>query len=120
MDLETRTINGVMSVISISYFDGKQCKSYFVTDFKNSDDMFISVIKSVMIRKYNGYKIYLHNLSNFDGIFLLRTLSKLNGKIKPIIRDNIIIQLKLTFNLESSKRKYNICFRDSLLMLPSS
>lgn len=25
-----------------------------------------------MIRKYNNYKIYIHNLSNFEGIFLLK------------------------------------------------
>jgi hypothetical protein len=34
-------------------------------------------IKYLMKRKYDNYKIYLHNLSYFDGIFLLKIFIKL-------------------------------------------
>jgi len=72
-------------------------------------------IASILIKKYNNYKIYVHNLSNFDGIFLLKILASLkNCFIKPIIKDGKMINIELT----SYKIKIN--FRDSLLMLPLS
>jgi len=39
MDLETRTINGVMNPISVSWYDGKNSHSYYVIDFISSDEM---------------------------------------------------------------------------------
>lgn len=45
--------------------------------------------------KYHRYKIYAHNLSAFDGIYLLGNLIRLpniiNIKVIPLIRDNKII-----------------------------
>jgi DNA polymerase type B, organellar and viral len=75
-------------------------------------------IKYLMRRKYDKNKIYLHNFSYFDGIFLLRILSKLTKDIKPIIRDGRLIDIKFTYYVEKSK--YTLYFRDSYLILPSS
>lgn len=36
-----------------------------------------------MRNKYNIHKIYVHNLSGFDGVFLLRLLTEL-GTVEPI------------------------------------
>jgi hypothetical protein len=60
--------------------------------------MLTESIKFLMKRKYSGYKIYLHNFSHFDGIFLIRILSTLSDNIKPIIRDDRIIDLKFKFD----------------------
>jgi hypothetical protein len=42
--------------------------------------------------KYNKFILYAHNLSNFDGIFILESLlyisENYNLKIEPLIRDN--------------------------------
>lgn len=47
-----------------------------------------------MIEKYNNYKVYIHNLSNFDGIFLLRILATMkDSKLIPIIKDDRMIAL---------------------------
>ena len=63
--------------------------------------------------------MYLHNLSFFDGIFLLWILSELTYiPIKPIIRDGRIIDLKFRFNIYT--HSFNLYFRDSYLLLPSS
>jgi len=78
-------------------------------------------IKYLMSSKYHGYKIYIHNLSHFDGVFLLRILSKLNDDIKPTIRNGKIIELRFKYDKdEKGKYKYTLYFRDSLLLLPSS
>lgn len=118
MDLETRTIKGVMSPISVAWYDGDIIRSYFLADFSNSNQMLECAIKDLMIRKYAGNRVYLHNFSNFDGVFLLRILSNLSEKIKPIIRDGRIIDLRVSYG--KGKKKMNLYFRDSYLLLPSS
>jgi len=113
MDLETFTNNGIVIPYRFSIFDGQHSYSFYLSDYNSSDQMLIETVKFLMKRKYTGYKIYLHNFSNFDGIFLIRILSSLSDKIKPIIRDNRIIDLNLIQNCI-------LYFRDSYLMLPSS
>jgi len=119
MDLETRTIDGNMTPYCISIYDGKKSISYYLSDFKNPDLMLISSLKYLMKPKYNNYKVYIHNFSFFDAIFLLRIFSELTiFPIKPIMRDGRIIDLKFSF--EFNNNKFVLFFRDSYLLLPSS
>jgi hypothetical protein len=119
LDIETRTINNIFIPYCISYFDGIKSTSVYLSDYLNSDDMLTSCIISLFKRKYSGYKIYVHNLSHFDGIFLLRLLTNIpNFTLKPVIRDGKLINLALSRII--SGRKYTICFRDSLLIMPLS
>ena len=75
-------------------------------------------IKSLMHRRYHGYKLFLHNFSYFDGMFLLRILSKLSDDIKPIVRDGKMIELRFKYNKDDKgKYKNTLYFRDSLLLL---
>jgi len=75
--------------------------------------MIQNAINDICIRKYRNYKIYLHNFSKFDGYFLVKYLAKL-GTCDPIIHKGKIISLKFNYN------NYNITFKDSYLLLPSS
>nr|QWO71395.1 DNA polymerase [Termitomyces sp. K1Ag] len=119
MDLETRTIDGVMTPYSISICDGEDTTSFYLSDFKTANEMLKSAIISIMKPKYHDYKVFIHNFSYFDGIFLLRILSELTDiVIKPIIRDGRIINLKFSFSI--LKYKFNLYFRDSYLLLPFS
>lgn len=122
LDLETRTLNGVMEPYCVSIYDGKEIKSFYVLDFENGDEMLRNAIYYLMKRKYDGYKVYIHNFSYFDAIFMIKTLSDLSDNIKPVIRDGRIIDLRFKFNLKnsSSNKNYTLYFRDSYLMLPSS
>jgi DNA polymerase type B, organellar and viral len=70
-----------------------------------------------MNKKYNNYCIYSHNLSDFDGVFLLKHLTSFVNKEKkitldPLMKDSKMINLLFKFN------KYSIKFRDSYLMFP--
>jgi hypothetical protein len=67
----------------------------------------------LMLRNYN--KVYLHNFSNFDVIYLLTVMYDISDNIIPIIRDGRYINLIFGYG-----RKYRLHFRDSLLLLPSS
>ena len=115
MDLETLSIDGKLSPYAVSTYDGKEYNFFYLSANKNSDELLIDSIKSLMIRKYHGYKVYLHNFSNFDSIFILKILSKISLGIIPIINDNDLINLTVYFS-----KNYNIKFKDSYLLLPSS
>jgi hypothetical protein len=121
MDLETRAIDNVMSVIAACIYDGNTCKSFYLTDFENSDELLKESLTYLLQRKYNGFRVYIHNFSKFDAVFILRIMAKMNNcEIKRCLkRESKIIDIKLNFNLDG-KRKYSIYFRDSLLILPSS
>lgn len=75
--------------------------------------MIIHAIKDIMVKKYDNYKVYIHNLAGFDAIFLLKILAEL-GKIKPIIHHDKIISI--TFKLNG----YIVTFNDSQQLLNNS
>ena len=67
-------------------------------------------------------KVYAHNFSKFDGIFIVKILGQLHKEklvtLKFVKRDSNLISI--TVNFTEDGEKYSIEFRDSLLMLPSS
>lgn len=115
MDLETRVIEEKMSSYCVSLYDGIIKKSFYLTDFLNEKEMLKASIKFLMRRKYHNHKIYLHNFSKFDAVFLLARMTELSDKIFPLIRDGRYINLRFEFS-----EFYKLYFRDSLLMLPAS
>jgi DNA polymerase type B, organellar and viral len=116
LDIETFIKNNILIPFCISIFDGKRSYSYFITDLNNSEELIISALKSIMIRKYNGYNIYIHNMAKFDIIFLLKYLVKL-GNVKPIIHNGRIIFINLNFGKDL---EYRLQFKDSYLLLLNS
>jgi hypothetical protein len=116
LDIETYIKDNILIPFAISIYDGRKTNSYILTDYKNSEDMIISALKSIMIRKYNNYKVYVHNLSKFDIIFLLKYLVKV-GSINPIIHNKRIISVNLNFGKDN---EYQLHFRDSYLLLLAS
>jgi len=125
MDFETRTIkidsanekvDREMEVFCFSIYDGNYTRYYYLTQFNNSKEMVIEGLLSILKRKYKGYRIFFHNFSNFDLVFLINILVELCGidNIKPTINNDEYIQIKITYN------KYNFIFRDSYLLQPIS
>lgn len=115
MDLETKAIEGKLIPYCVSIFNGTSVSSFYITYFNNSNEMLENAIKSLMRKEYNGYKVYLHNFSYFDGIFLLSIITSLSPNVNILIRDGKIIDLKVNYG-----NKNKIYFRDSLLMIPMS
>ena len=86
-------------------------------------------IKYLLVRKYYGYKLYLHNFSYFDGVFLLKILADMPiiNLTKVLIRDGRILKLVIQFDKVKDKKttsgsdyKGSITLHDSLLILPAS
>lgn len=42
---------------------------YALWNSKSVELMVVDCLKSILVRKYNGYKIYIHNMAKFDIIF---------------------------------------------------
>lgn len=119
MDLETVLVDNVHTPYLLSWFDGNITKSYFLNDLDpvtinyNILKMVNSAMDDICIKKYRNYKIYFHNFSKFDGYFLIKYLAKI-GTCDPIIHKGKILSVKFAYN------NYNITFKDSYLLLPSS
>jgi hypothetical protein len=116
LDIETYIKDNILVPFCISIFDGKKTNSYFISDFNDSKDLIITALKSIMIRKYNGYNVYIHNMAKFDIIFLLKYLVKL-GSVKPIIHNGRLISINLSFGKDL---EYTLQFKDSYLILLKS
>lgn len=118
-DIETYNENKENEVIKVPYliclYDGIKKISFYLSDFKNSVEMIREFIKEILKNKYKGYCLYAHNLSKFDGGFLLKHLVKFNIKIDPLFKDSKWISVKLNYG-----KKKNLWIRDSFLLLPDS
>jgi len=114
MDIETISVNNSLSVYLICWYDGKLYKSYWAKDFKDLNQLVDIMMKDLCINKYKNHKIFLHNFSGFDGIFLLKALTKI-GECKVIQREGKILSLQF-----KGKNNIVLTFRDSYLLLPSS
>jgi DNA polymerase type B, organellar and viral len=127
LDIETIVKKGIHIPFCVSFYDGKNKFSFYLSNYKDSEDMLIAVIESLLKPKYSGYNVYVHNLSDFDSIFFFKLLATFKSKhfttkLTPIFRESNTINLKLNYSKIENKRtlKYHINFRDSLLILPES
>jgi DNA polymerase family B len=119
LDIETRVISNVHKPYLISFYDGKESLSFYLSDYSSVNEMFEDAILSLCRAKYHRHKVYIHNLASFDGIFLLKYLSKI-GIVKPLINNGRIIQFQLEYF--EPNRDYSIIldFRDSYQILLAS
>ena len=119
LDIETRNIDGVLQPYCLCYYDGVKNIAFYLSDYQDSATMLTEAMLSLLRRSYNGYKVYAHNLSGFDGNFLFKILSDIpEFVLKPVMKDGKMINLNL--RLRSGASSYHVDFRDSLLMLPLS
>jgi hypothetical protein len=124
LDIETRALLDKSLVpICISSYNGKSYLTNFILDFINTGDMITNFIDR-LYKEYSKDNLvcYVHNLSKFDGIFLLKHMSKYKDNMDIIYKDGNIIQLtiKEIKIVDGIKVKFSLTFFDSLLILPSS
>ena len=139
LDLETRAIgigeNCNLQVVSAVTYDGEKYSTYFINDFINASMLVLRLLTDLFIKNNNGKTVYVHNLSGFDAMFLVKTLSNNFEDFKIIRKDDKIISLSvsktvgytettITKNGEDvtvkEPEKVILTFADSLLLLPSS
>jgi hypothetical protein len=96
----------------ICLYDGSNHKVFYISDYdhlgsnfttkEKSDIMLKDSINFLLKPKYSGYKVYAHNFSAllgyFDGIFLMKILTEMDGVVKPVIRDGKFIETKIFYD----------------------
>lgn len=116
LDIETYGESELIPYL-ISFYDGVKTYSFYLSDYNNSiDSMMEACFKKLFVRKYNFYQVYVHNLTKFDIVFLLKYLIKFTS-VRPLIHRGRIIQITAHFG---EKNKYYVTFKDSYLILLSS
>jgi len=60
LDIETYVKDNILTPYCVSIYDGKNINNFYLSDYSNVDNMILSALKSIMIRKYNGFNIYMH------------------------------------------------------------
>ena len=118
MDIETITQNGNLTPYLICAYNGSE---YITSYGKNQKELFTTFINS-LLTFFEGRKrvlnVYAHNLSGFDGIFLMKHLLTY-GKVEPLLFNGKLMSIKVKVNIEGCHGK-TIVFKDSYLLLPLS
>ena len=115
MDIETFLKDGVHIPYTISWYDGEFTRTYYLTDYNSIYEMLFLCLKELLQFNPNS-KVYVHNFSNFDYLFLIKVLYE-NFSVKPYFRDNKVINIVYQ-NKNNDKSKIEIF--DSFLILPAS
>jgi len=119
-DIETLVINNKQVPIAIGLYTGFDMKTMIINfETENmeieSERMMMNWIKTLVDSNTSKSTIYFHNLGNFDGLFLLKTLAKMeNYETDFLIRENIIYEIII------KERSKIIKIRDSYLLIPLS
>jgi hypothetical protein len=118
IDIETVIVDGNLKPYLICGYSNEGYIHSYAKDLSEVaiKQMFTKFIDQVICIKNLKY-IYAHNLSGFDGIFLLKHLINYEGaKVKPIIFNGKIMGIDFIVN----EGKSTIKFKDSFLLLPHS
>lgn len=114
-DIETYVgDNGLFVPYACAWYNGKMTKTYYLTDFNSSTEMLLMAINE-LIELNSKSVVYVHNLSNFDYIFLSKLLFT-HFNVKPLFKNNDIISLEIT----TKENKAKITMYDRFLILPNS
>lgn len=86
--------------------------------------MILDLLNKLIVEEYDGFKVYAHNLSNFDSIFLLDILNQ-NFNVNIIRNRGRIISIKVSRSVpdkQDPQKSKVVCltFYDSYQLLPSS
>ena len=128
MDIETITQDGNLVPYLICAFNGKD----YITSYANDPlvgqgnvdpqkalfSSFINQLTNFFNKDRKALTVYAHNLSGFDGIFLMKHLLSF-GKVEPLLFNGKLMSIKVNLNIEGYKGK-TIVFKDSYLLLPMS
>jgi hypothetical protein len=117
MDIETININSKLVPYLICAYNGNRFIQSFGLDQKVLFSNFINKLLT-FTQGSNTLNVYAHNLSGFDGIFLMKQLLSF-GKVTPLLHNGKLISIKLRINIKGHKGK-TILFKDSYLLIPHS
>jgi hypothetical protein len=121
LDIETITLNSKITPYLLCAYNGSEFITSYANELLNQKELFSSFINKLLTfftKGSNTITIYAHNLSGFDGIFLMKHLLSF-GKVEPLLFNSKLMSIKVKLNIDGYKGK-TIVFKDSYLLLPLS
>ena len=120
IDIETIKKDGKLIPYLICGYNGTD----YITSYANSTidqkTLFTSFFEQLLSKIKPGKTyVYAHNLSGFDGIFLMKHLLSF-GKVTPLLFNGKIISIKVKVTGNNKSDTKTIVFKDSYLLLPLS
>jgi hypothetical protein len=119
-DVETiRKDNKLVPYLICAYNGSDYAVSYADTNL-NKNELFKNFLNQLVTFFKNSRKliIYAHNLSNFDGVFLLNQLIDY-GDVKPLYFNGKLMSIQVKLHIKGHEGKV-LLFKDSYLLLPYS
>ena len=98
---------------------------FYLDSYNNPYEMILDCLTKMLVKENHNFKFYAHNMSEFDGVILLKTLMNL-GDIHDFTfnvksnKDGKIISLEIVKKLKAQKKIIKILILDSYLLLPFS
>jgi hypothetical protein len=117
-DVETIRKDNKLIPYLICAYNGSEYVVSYVDSNLNQNELFKNFINQLLtfFNKSRKLIIYAHNLSNFDGIFLLKQLINY-GEVKPLYFNGKLMSITVKLNIKGHEGK-TIVFKDSYLLLP--
>lgn len=125
IDIETyNNREGYAVPYSIGFKTSEELYTTYIDRYLNSDDMILECINKIFTNKNHNIKLYAHNMSDFDGILILKSLMNTADKhdyIFKLFSDNEgkIMSIDIIKKMKS-KKIIKISILDSCLLLPVS
>jgi hypothetical protein len=116
IDIETIKIDNSLNPYLICGYTGNNYIHSYANDLSHDAriEMFVNFFKQILELKEIKY-IYAHNLSGFDGIFLLTQLIRFDAaNVEPVLFNGKLMAIKF------KTKNRTIVFKDSFLLLPMS
>nr|QWO71448.1 DNA polymerase [Termitomyces bulborhizus] len=107
---------------SIGYKTSDKLETFYIRDGIGSDDMILECINKIFTNKNHNIKLYAHNMGEFDGIMILKSLMSTANKHEYNIKiftngDGKIMSIDIKKRIKN-KKIIKISILDSYLLLP--
>jgi hypothetical protein len=98
-------------------------KLFYLDSYNNPSEMILDCLENMLVKENHNFKFYAHNMSQFDGILLLKSLMHLsnNHDLNFNVHSNNegkIISLDIVKKIKGQKKIIKISILDSFLLLP--
>ena len=119
-DIETVRKNDTLIPYLITGYNGFDYIVSYADNTLNQTNLFKNFLDQLLTFYNNSRRliVYAHNLSNFDGVFLLKELISF-GSVKPLYFNGKLISIEVKLNIKGYEGR-TILFKDSYLLLPYS
>ena len=117
-DIETIRNNDKLIPYLICAYNGSESIVSYADSNLDQSNLFKNFLDKLLtfFNKSSRLIIYAHNLSNFDGIFLLKELINY-GEVKPLFFNGKLISIEVKLNVKGFEGR-TLLFKDSYLLLP--